>query len=140
MNPRFKVEIQCIASADASREAVAALGSRRSSSPFSPAIRVGGRLYLAGMVGRGLDGFAPGDVAAQTRQALQNLEATLEAAGMTFDDVVSATVYLADIRSYQAMNEVYGDALATPPPARATVGSPLMSSAALVEIMMVAEK
>ena len=140
MNPRFKVEIQCIASKDPSRKAVAAAGLARSSSPFSPAIQVGSRLYLAGMVGRGPDGFAPGDVAAQTRQTLLNLEATLKAAGMTFDDVVDATVYLSDIRSYQAMNEVYGSTLPKPPPARATVGSPLMSPSALVEIMMVAER
>ena len=85
------------------------------------------------MVGRGPDGFAPGDVAAQTRQTLLSLEATLKAAGMSFDDVVNATVYLSDIRSYQAMNEVYGSTLPKPPPARATVGSPLMSPAALVE-------
>ena len=74
----------------------------------------------------------------QTRVALERLRATLEAAGMDFGDVENATVYLSDIRYYQAMNEVYRELLPQPPPARATVGLQLMSSEAKVEISMVA--
>jgi 2-iminobutanoate/2-iminopropanoate deaminase len=140
MNSAFTTEIQCVAVKDPSRKVVVAEGASRSSSPFSPAIQVGDRLYLAGFVGRGPDGFAAGDVKAQTKQTLANLEATLKAAGMDFTNVVDAMVYLSDIRHYQAMNEVYREILPTPPPARATVGSQLMSPDALVEIMMVATR
>jgi reactive intermediate/imine deaminase len=140
MNSTFTTEIQCVAVKDPSRKVVVAEGARRSSSPFSPAIQVGDRLYLAGFVGRGPDGYAAGDVKAQTQQTLANLKATLAAAGMDFTNVVDATVYLSDIRHYQAMNEVYKEILPTPPPARATVGAQLMSPDALVEIMMVATK
>lgn len=140
MNPIFKAEIQCVAVKDASRKVVVAEGARRSSSPFSSAIQVGDRLYLSGFVGRGPDGYAPGDVRAQAKQALANLEATLKAAGMDFSNVVDANVFLTDIRHFSLMNEVYGATLPKPAPSRATVGVPLMSPDALVEIMMVATK
>jgi 2-iminobutanoate/2-iminopropanoate deaminase len=140
MNSTFKTEIQCVAVKDPNRKVVVAEGATRSSSPFSPAIQVGNRLFLAGFVGRGPDGYAAGDVKAQTRQTLANLEATLAAAGMDLTNVVDATVYLSDIRYYQAMNEVYREIMPTPPPARATIGAQLMSPDALVEIMMLATK
>lgn len=137
MNPIFDSEIQCVAVKDAGRKRVAE-GEGRPDSPFSPAIQVGDFLYLAGFVGRGAEGFAAGDVAAQTRQALARLQATLAAAGMDFSNVVNAQVYLSDIRHYGDMNAVYAELLPKPPPARATVGARLMSPDALVEIMMIA--
>ena len=129
-----------VAVKDAGRKRVAAEGEGRPDSPFSPAIQVGDFLYLSGFVGRGAEGFAAGDVAAQTRQTLARLEATLKAAGMDFSNVVNAQVYLTDIRHYAAMNGVYAELLPKPPPARATVGAPLMSPDALVEIMMIAAR
>ncbi len=140
MNSAFKTEIQCVAVKDPNRKVVVAEGAQRSSSPFSPAIQVGDRLYMAGFVGRGPDGYAPGDVKAQTRQTLANIEATLAAAGMDFTNVVDAMVYVSDIRYYQSMNEVYAEVVPSPKPSRATVGAELMSPDALVEIMMVAVK
>jgi 2-iminobutanoate/2-iminopropanoate deaminase len=121
------------------RKIVRAKGSKPSGRPFSPAIEVGGRLYLSGMVGRGADGFGDG-IKEQTRITLGNLEATLKAAGLSFDDVAEATVYLTDIRHYRAMNEIYAATFGSPPPARATVGTPLMSPDALVEIQMTATR
>lgn len=133
----LKVEIQCVAVKGEDRKVV---GTPRPNSPFSPGIQVGDRLYLAGMVGRGPQGLAPGDVKAQTRQALQNLQATLRAGGMDLSDVVDATVYLSDVRYYSAMNEVYSEVMPQAFPARATVGTELMSPQALVEIMMTASR
>lgn len=138
MNTKFLSEIQCTAVRDASREIIAAAGSRPSASPLSPSVRAGGRLYLSGTLGRGPDGW--GDIRAQTRKTLENLQATLKAANMDFGDVVDATVYVSDIRHYQAMNEIYAEMMPEPPPARATVGVQLMSPDALVEIMMTAVK
>lgn len=135
-DPILSVEIQCRA-ARGERRAVAPAGSTPSGRPLSAAIRAGDRLWLSGMVGRGPDGY-PAGVEAQTRVALARLAATLDAAGMSFRDVEMAQVYLADIRHYAAMNAVYREVVGSPPPARATVGSPLMSPEALVEIQMTA--
>jgi len=133
----FLVQVACVAARGAERRVVAPPGGGAGDRPFSPAIQVGDRLFLAGMVGRGEDGYPP-SVAEQTRLTLKNLRATLHAAGMDFADVATATVFLADIRHYAAMNEAYRDLVGTPPPARATVGTRLMSPEALVEIQMTA--
>jgi 2-iminobutanoate/2-iminopropanoate deaminase len=140
MNPAFSTEIQCTAVKDPSRKVVSATGASSSSSPLSPAIEAGGRLFVSGMTGRGPDGYAMGDLKAQTRQSLENLLATLKAGGMSYDDVVDVQVFVADIRGFQAMNEVYREMVGSPPPARATVGAQLMSPDALVEIVMLAAR
>lgn len=137
MNADWQIEIQCVAERDPKR-VVAAAGAPRSKSPFSPAIQAGRHLYLAGMVGRGPDGWAP-DIRSQVGQTLENLRATLAEAGLDFRHVVEANVYLADARHYSAMNEVYREVLPTPPPARSTVATRLMAPEAMVEIMMVAQ-
>lgn len=140
MNPAFLSEIQCTAVESADREVLVARGETLPTSPYSPSIRVGDRLYVAGMVGRGPDGYPKGDVAAQTRRTLERIRATLEAAGMDLGNVVDARVYLADIRHYDAMNAAYAAAMPKPPPARATVGAQLMSPDALVEIAVIATR
>ena len=89
------------------------------------------------MVGRGPDGY-PAGIEAQTEVVLDRLHATLKAAGLDFSHVENATVWLTDIRHYGQMNDVYRRTLPDPPPARATVGSVLMSPDALVEIAMTA--
>ncbi len=133
MNPKFLAEIQCVAVDDDSRRVV---GTRRSSSPFSPGVLVSDRLFVSGMVGRGPDGYAPGDVEAQTRQTFANILETLKEADMDFDDVADVMVYVSDMRYFDAMNKVYREVMPSPPPARATIGAPLMSTDARVEIVM----
>ncbi len=135
--PGLKIEIQCTAVKDDDRRVI---GGSPANRPYSRGIQTQDRLYLAGMVGRGPDGFAPGDAAAQTRQALANLEAVLLEAGLGFKDVIDATVWVSDVRYYQAMNSVYSEVVPAPFPARATVGAQLMGPDALVEIMMTAER
>ena len=138
LHPEARFGVQCIAVDSEDRKIVRPEGAAPSTRPFSPAVQADGRLYLAGMVGRGADGF-PYGVEAQTRITLENLAATLKAAGLSFDDVVNATVYLSDARYYSAMNSVYREMVGKEPPARATVGMPLMTPAALVEIQMTAD-
>ncbi len=137
-NPALSIEITCVA-VRGERKVVLPSGTQPSSRPLSAAIQVGERLFLSGMVGR-KDGKYPHGIDAQTRVVFDRLKATLAAAGMDWSHVESATVFLTDIRHYQAMNAVYREVVESPPPARATVGTQLMSPEALVEIQMVASK
>ncbi len=138
MNPAFRTEVQCVAVNDPSRRAVVAGGGPSPTGPFSPAIQVGDRLFLAGMLGRGPEGYAPGDARAQTRQALENILRTLEAGGLTFDDVVDVAVWITDIRTARAVEQIVRETVPDRPVT--VVGSGLMSTAGLVEIMMTAER
>ena len=135
MHPDLRIEVHTVAVKDGSRKVG---GEARAGSVLSPSIVAGGRQYLAGMVGRGPDGYAPGDVAAQTRQALARLEATLKAEGLGFEDVIETTVFLTDVRHFGIMNDIYREVVPGPRPARTTVGTALMSPDALVEIQMIA--
>lgn len=135
-NTHFSVGIQCIAERG-DKKVVSLPGEDPSRLPFSPALQVGNKLYLSGFVGRGPDGY-PAGLDAQTERVIDRLAAHLKQAGMGFDDVVSAEVWLDDVRHYSAMNEVYARRLPKPAPARATVASRLMSPEARVEIAMIA--
>ncbi len=136
VNPAFKVEIQCVAGHGEDRSVAIAEGASPPSSPFSPAIKIGDRVFTAGAVGSSPDGLAIGDVDAQTRQVLSNLQATLDAAGKSFADVSAMYVYLPDIGHAGTvgaiLDEVVGDAAS-----RTVVGAELMGPDYLVEIMMV---
>ncbi|MFF4775527.1 RidA family protein [Microtetraspora fusca] len=108
---------------------------------YSQGLVVGDFLYTSGM--GPLDpetGEVVGDdVAAQTHRTMQNLGAVLAAEGLTFDDVVKATVHLQNLKEdFAAYNEVYKSYFTPPYPVRTTVGSDLMDI--LVEIDFVAYK
>ncbi len=108
--------------------------------PYSQAIRTGNMVYCSGQIG--LDPqqgqiTAP-DIAGQTRQALRNLSAVLEAAGTDLRHVVKTTVFLVHMSDFAAMNEVYGEVFRTQPPARSTVAVAELPRQALVEIEAVA--
>ena len=138
MNPVFLSEIQCTAVKNSSRRVVIPEGATRSSSPLSPGIQVGNRLYLSGMTGRGPDGYAPGNVEEQTRQSLENLQATLHAAGMDLTNVQDILIYVTDIRDAEKVLNVYRETVGNKSIPLTVVGTPLMSPIALVEIMMTA--
>jgi len=115
---------------------------QRSPSPYSYGIRSGNTLFLAGLVSRsGRDNKAvAGDITAQTRLVLDNARAILQAAGMSFADVVAARVYITDTKMFEEMNAAYRQAFSKDPPARATVRVGLMSPEYLVEIALTAVK
>jgi 2-iminobutanoate/2-iminopropanoate deaminase len=104
--------------------------------PYSQAIRSDGFLFCSGQLG--LDpatgDFVAGDVEAQAEQALRNLGAVLEAAGLTFGDVVKTTIFLADMGDFAAVNGVYGRFVTDPPPARSTVAVAALPKGGRVEI------
>jgi 2-iminobutanoate/2-iminopropanoate deaminase len=108
--------------------------------PYSQAIRADGYLFCSGQLG--LDPstgeLVAGDVAAQAEQSLRNLGAVLEAAGLTFGDVVKTTIFLADIADFATVNAVYGRFVTDPPPARSTVAVAALPKGGRVEIEAIA--
>ena len=79
-----------------------------------------------------------GGVQAQTRQALKNLKAVLEAAGSSLKLVVKTTVFLQDIGDFKAMNEVYAEFFETDPPARSAVEVAALPLGGMVDIEAIA--
>lgn len=108
------------------------------SQTLSSAIKVGNRLYVAGILGN--NATNKGNVEAQTAEALARIERTLKAAGFTLADLVDAAVYITDVSYFQAMNTAYRAAIGKDFPARATVKTGLVGQEGLVEIMFVASK
>jgi len=104
--------------------------------PLSDAVRVGNMLYLSGKLGNipGTRDLAEGGVAGETRQALENIKASLEKHGSSMDEVVKCTVFLADIAEWGAMNEVYKTYFPVNPPARSAIGTSGLALNSRVEI------
>ena len=104
--------------------------------PFSAGIKANGFIFTAGQVGTDprTGGVAGPDVASQTRQALSNLGAILEAGGSSLDRLVKTTVFLADMRLFEEMNAVYRELVPEPRPSRSTVEARLARPELLVEI------
>ena len=108
--------------------------------PYSQAVRTGNLLFCSGQIA--IDPvtgeIVEGDVAAQTERVMQNLIAVLREAKMGPENVVRATVYLADMADFPKMNEVYGRYLGAKPPARTTIAAAGLPRAVKVEIDVIA--
>jgi len=117
-------------------ESVPTPSAPASAGPYSPAVRAGDWLALAGQVGidPGTGQLADGGVAEQTRQALANVAAVLGDCGATLSDVAKTTVFLVDMGDFPVMNEVYADAFAGHRPARSTVAVAALPLGARVEV------
>ena len=103
--------------------------------PYSQAIEQGGLVFVSGQLGIDPGGnLVEGGIAEQTEQVMQNLSAILEAAGTSLENVVKATIFLADLGDFQGMNEVYGRWFEEPEPVRACVRADLVQPELLVEI------
>ncbi len=117
-------------------EAPAAIG------PYSQAVQAGPFVFLSGQVP--LDPktgeLVTGDIQKETNRVLDNLQAVLAAAGLSFDHVVRTTIYLTNLGDFQAVNETYGARFTKTPPARATVQVSALPKGARVEIDAVAYK
>ena len=108
--------------------------------PYSQAIKAGGLVFVSGQIPTdpATGEFVAGGISEQTQQVLKNLSAVLEAAGSSLDQVVKTTVFLADMKEFSGMNEVYATFFTGPPPARATVAAAGLPRDARVEIEAVA--
>jgi reactive intermediate/imine deaminase len=91
--------------------------------PYSQGIRAGNLIAVAGQVGIDPATGEPvdADITAQTRRAIGNMAAVLNAAGATLRDLVRVGVYLTDPADFAAMNLVYDELIPPPRPARTTV-------------------
>lgn len=107
---------------------------------YSQGIAAGNLIFVAGQVSFDSDMkvVGEGDVVAQTRQALANVEAVLKSAGASLQDVVSTTVYLKSFERYKEYDEAYMECFGDHRPARATVRADLVLSNLLVEIQAIA--
>jgi 2-iminobutanoate/2-iminopropanoate deaminase len=109
--------------------------------PFSDGVIAGNTLYVAGQEGTDASNkLVAGGIVAETKAALDNIEKVLKAAGYEMKDVVSVTVYLADIHDFPEMNKVYRGVLPDPKPARATIQAAALVNDARVEIAAIAVK
>jgi 2-iminobutanoate/2-iminopropanoate deaminase len=108
--------------------------------PYSQAIKANGFLFISGQlpVDPQTGEFAPGGIAEQTKQSLENLKAILAVEKLSFDNVVKTTVFLKDMNDFSAMNAVYADCFTQDCPARACVQVAKLPKDALVEIELVA--
>ena len=108
--------------------------------PYSQAIKAGNMLFVSGQVP-----FVPetmeiveGDVQAQTRQSLTNVQAILKEAGADFSDVVKTTVFIKDMNEFAQINEVYAELFGENKPARACVEVARLPKDVKVEIEVIA--
>jgi 2-iminobutanoate/2-iminopropanoate deaminase len=108
--------------------------------PYSQAIKTGGMLFCSGQIpiDPATGEFVSHDIGEQTEQVLKNLSAVLEAGGMSLENVVKTTVFLADMSDFAVMNEVYGRYFDSNKPARATVQAARLPRDAKVEIECIA--
>jgi 2-iminobutanoate/2-iminopropanoate deaminase len=108
--------------------------------PYSQAVRVGNVYYFAGKIGvtDSTRALAAGRTAAETRNVLEAFRVLFVEQGLVLEDVVQATVYLADIADYDEMNRVYAEYFPANPPARETVAVSGIVSGARVEISFIA--
>ena len=121
------------------RHAIQTPNAPKAVGPYSQAIIANGFVFVSGQTG--IDpqkGQITGGIEAQTRQALDNIGATLVGAGSEFDLVVKTTVYLKSIEDFAIVNSIYAEYFAFNPPARTTVGVANLPIGALVEIEVVA--
>ncbi|MBZ0297463.1 MAG: RidA family protein [Anaerolineae bacterium] len=122
------------------RKTVTAPSAPSAVGPYSHAIVVNNMVYTAGQVGLipGTKQLAEGDVQGQTRQALLNLKAVLQASGTSLDNVVKTTVFLKNMDDFAAMNEIYATFFWRNQPARSAVEVARLPLGALVEIEAIA--
>ncbi len=112
----------------------------RAIGPYSQAVVSGGFVFTAGQIGLDPESMevVPGDVAHQTEQVMKNLAAILKAAGSDLSRVVKTTVFLAHMKDFAAMNEVYAKHFGEHRPARSTVAVKALPRNTLVEIEAIA--
>ena len=122
------------------KEIVTADKAPKAIGPYSAAVKAGNLIFTAGQLGIDPESgeFVPGGIEAETRQALLNLQAVLEAAGSSLKSVVKTTVFLRDMNDFGVMNVIYGEFFTEDYPARSAVQAARLPKDGAVEIEAVA--
>jgi len=118
--------------------AVHPVGGQKPMAPYSPAIDTGALVFVSGQLGVTSSGELADGIQAQAEQALKNLAAVLDAAGLSMSSVATTTCFLADINDFNAFNEVYAKHVGDPPPARSTYQVAALPRGARIEIEAIA--
>ena len=109
--------------------------------PYVHAVKAGNTVYTSGQLGLIPEtGVLPEGIEAQAKQAMENLKAVIEAAGMTMGDVVKTTVFLADMDDFAAVNAIYATYFEGDAPARSCVQVAKLPKGGLVEVEAIAAK
>jgi aminoacrylate peracid reductase len=121
-------------------KAIIPKGTPKPIAPYSPAIKAGNAVYVAGIVALDREGKTVGvnDVAVQTRHVIETIADILKEAGGSLADIAFNTIILKDLADYAKMNEVYKQYFAKDPPARYCIGAKLVRDEFLVEIASIA--
>ena len=108
--------------------------------PYSQAVQANGLLFVSGQIA--LDPVSGEmnnkDIVQETQQVMQNLQAILIEAGLTFDHVLKSTIFVKDLNNFATVNQVYGEYFKANPPARETVEVARLPKDAGVEISVIA--
>lgn len=117
-------------------EAIIPAGSAPPLAPYSPGVKVGGTVYVSGVLAMDGDGtiVGEGDIKAQTRQVIESIKSVVEAAGGSLSDIAFNQIFLTDLANYAAMNEVYAEYFGNNPPARYCIKADLVKPEFLIEI------
>ena len=110
--------------------------------PYSQAVVEGDLIFVSGQgcINPETGMLEIGDVRSETKRTFENLQAILQAAGSSLDDVMKCNVYLRDINAFAAMNEVYETFFSAPFPARTTIQAGALPGGIAVEIECIAKK
>jgi 2-iminobutanoate/2-iminopropanoate deaminase len=133
--------LACASPALAEKTLVQSTDAPKAIGPYSQAIKTGNLLFLSGSLPfdpAGKTDYSKLDVTTQTRRVIDNIALTLSAAGLTLDDVVSATVYVTDVNDFAAVNAVYASYFKPPYPARTFVEVSNLLRGVKVEITVIA--
>jgi 2-iminobutanoate/2-iminopropanoate deaminase len=124
------------------KEVIASSNAPKAVGPYSQAIRYGNLVFLSGQLPIDPKTGQPskGTIDEQTKLVLENLKAVLEAAGLTFSNVLAATCFLKNMDDFPKFNAVYGTYFPENPPARATVEVARLPKDVLLEISLIAGK
>jgi 2-iminobutanoate/2-iminopropanoate deaminase len=107
--------------------------------PYSRAIQAGNTIYTSGNIALDAEGnLYIGDIKTETEIVMNNLNTILQAAGATFNNVVKASIFIADMNDFAAINEVYASYFTADFPARETVQVARLPKDARVEISVIA--
>ena len=102
--------------------------------PYSPAVRAGDWIVMAGQVGIDASGTMADGIEGQTRQILANIGVVLGDCGASWADVAKTTIFLTDLGNFSTVNALYSEAIGPNRPARSTVGVAALPAGAVVEI------